>query len=121
MHMHLLAGQAWSLVTLDRHGIIPGTEVTPPTVDGQYMPGFTWARQPQLRLTQDIGKVFWVSLSLENPQTTFYTGANALPASVKLTYEQQGTGLGFNNANTLSLNHIPDVILKMAAQRRERQ
>lgn len=114
MHMHLLAGQAWSLVTLDRHGIIPGTEVTPPTVDGQYMPGFTWTRQPQLRLTQDIGKVFWVSLSLENPQTTFYTGANALPASVKLTYEQQGTGLGFNNANTLSLNHIPDVILKMA-------
>jgi hypothetical protein len=114
-HLHLLAGQAWSLVTLDRHGITPGTEVTPPTIDGQYMPGFTWARQPQLRLTQDIAKVFWVSLSLENPQTTFYTGANALPASDKLTYEQPGTGLGYNSANTLSLNHIPDVILKIAA------
>lgn len=114
IHLHLLAGQAWSLVTLDRHGIIPGTEVTPPTVDGQYMPGFTWARQPQLRLTQDIGKEFWLSVSLENPQTTFYTGANALPATVKLTYVQPGTGLGFNSANSLSLNHIPDVILKMA-------
>jgi hypothetical protein len=114
IHLHLLAGQAWSLVTLDGKGIIPGTEIVPPTVDGQYMPGFTWARQPQFRLTQDIGQQFWLSLSLENPQTTFYTGANALPASVKLTYQQPGTGLGFNSANTLSLNHIPDVILKMA-------
>jgi hypothetical protein len=114
MHFHLLAGQAWSLVTLDGRGIIPGTEVVPPTVDGQYLPGFTWARQPQLRLTQDIAKLFWLSLSLENPQTTFYTGANALPDTVKLTYQQQGTGLGFNSVNTLSLNHIPDVILKMA-------
>ncbi len=114
MHMHVLAGQAWSLATLDRHGIVPGTEMEPQTIDGQYIPGFTWARQAQLRLTQDIGKVFWVSLSLENPQTTFYTGANALPAAVKLTYEQPGTGVGFNSANTLSLNHIPDVILKMA-------
>ena len=113
-HLHLLAGQAWSLVTLDRQGIIPGTEVTPPTIDGQYMPGFTWTRQPQLRLTQDIGKQFWISLSLENPQTTFYTGANALPATVKLTDVEAGTGLGFNAANTLSLNRIPDVIYKMA-------
>jgi hypothetical protein len=114
IHLHLLAGQAWSLVTMDGKGIIPGTEIVPPTVDGQYMPGFIWARQPQFRLTQDIGQQFWLSLSLENPQTTFYTGANALPATVNVTYQQPGTGLGFNTANTLSLNHIPDVILKMA-------
>jgi hypothetical protein len=115
MHLHLLAGQAWSLVTMDGNGIVPGTEIVPPTVDGQYLPGFTWARQPLIRLTQDIGKQFWLSVSLENPQTTFYTGANALPATVHLTYVQPGTGLGFNTANTLSLNHIPDVIFKMAA------
>lgn len=114
MHLHLLAGQAWSLATMDGKGIIPGTEVIPPTIDAQYLPGFVWARQPQLRLTQDIDKQFWISLSLENPQTTYYTGANALPATVHLTYEQTGTGLGYNSANTLSLNHIPDVIFKMA-------
>src|ERR1700685_290350 len=115
MHMHLLAGQSWSLVTMDGKGIIPGTEIYPPAIGGQYMPGFVWARQPQIRFTQDVDKLFWMALSLENPQTTFYTGANALPASVHLTYEQTGTGLGFNSANTLSLNHIPDMVFKMAA------
>jgi len=115
LNLHLLAGQAWSLVTLNGRGIIPGTEIAPPVIDGQYMPGFTWARQPLFRITQDFDKQYWVSLSLENPQTTFYTGPNPLPAGVNVTYEYPGTGLGFNTQNSLSLNRIPDVILKAAA------
>jgi len=114
LHLHLLAGQAWSLVTLNGSGIKPDTIVIPPTIDGQYMPGFDWARQPQIRLTQDIDQQVWIALSVENPQTTFYTGPNPLPAGVTLTYETHGTGLGFNSQNTLSLNHIPDVVLKAA-------
>ena len=50
---------------------------------------------------------------MENPQTTFYTGPNAYPASVKLTDNATPTS-GFDTANTLSLNHIPDVIAKVA-------
>ena len=114
LHLHLLAGQAWSLVTLNSSGIVPETIVIPPTIDGQYMPGFDWARQPQIRLTQDIDRQYWVALSLENPQTTFYTGANPLPAGVTLDYETHGTGLGFNSQNTLSLDHVPDAVLKVA-------
>jgi hypothetical protein len=112
--LHLLAGQAWSLVTLNSAGISPFTVVNPPTDDSSYIPGFTWARQPQLRITKDFDEQLWVALSLENPQTTFYTGPNALPSDVHLTYEAAGTGLGFNSANELSLNHLPDVIGKVA-------
>ena len=113
MHLQLLAGQAWSLATLDGAGITPRTEITPPTIDAQYLPGFTWARQPQLRITQHVEDQFWLALSLENPQTTFYTGPNPFPPGVDATYQAPG-GSGFNSQNSLSLNRIPDVILKAA-------
>ncbi len=111
--LHFLGGQNWSLVTLNTKGITPRAELPPATIDAQYVPGFSWARQPQIRVTKDFDKTLWLALSLENPQTTFYTGANALPASVHLTYNTPA-GSGFNSANTLSLNHIPDVVAKVA-------
>jgi hypothetical protein len=109
--LHLLAGQNWSLVTLQGKGITPRAEDIPLTIDAQYVPGFSFTRQPQIRLTEEFDKTFWLAVSLENPQTTFYTGANALPTSVQLTYNAPG-GSGFDSANTLSLNHIPDVVAK---------
>lgn len=112
--LHLLAGQAWSLVTLTSKGITARSEVLPPVIDAQYVPGFNWARQPQIRLTKDFDHQVWAALSLENPQTTFYTGANALPSTVHLTYNAPAGSL-FNSANTLSLNRVPDVIAKVAA------
>jgi hypothetical protein len=111
--LHLLAGQNWSLATMNTQGITPRNEAPPPTVDAQYVPGFVWARQPQIRLTKDFNKTVWMAVSLENPQTTFYTGANAFPAAVHLTYNS-AAGAEFNSANTLSLNHIPDVVAKVA-------
>jgi len=112
---HILAGQNWSLVTLNQSGEAPRTELPPPTIDAQYVVGFAWTRQPQLRIVKDFDKRYFIGLSLENPQTTFFTGANALPASLHLTFN--GTpGSGFSTVNTLSLNHIPDIIVKMAAE-----
>ncbi|HVC02161.1 MAG TPA: hypothetical protein VND80_08160 [Steroidobacteraceae bacterium] len=111
--LHLLAGQNWSLVTMNTHGITPRNELTPPQIDAQYVPGFVWARQPQFRVTKDFDQKLWLALSLENPQTTFYTGANALPSSVHLVYNSPA-GSGFNSVNTLSLNHVPDVVAKIA-------
>jgi hypothetical protein len=111
--LHLLAGQNWSLVTLNTQGITPRTEAPPPTIDAQYVAGFNWTRQPQFRLTEDLAQNLWLAVSVENPQTTFYTGANALPKSVVLTYNAPA-GAEFNSANTLSLNHIPDVVAKIA-------
>ena len=53
---HVLAGQTWSLITMNTKGIIPRQEDIPLTIDAQYVPGFIWARQPQLRFVKDFGK-----------------------------------------------------------------
>jgi hypothetical protein len=111
--LHLLAGQNWSLVTMQAKGITPRNEDIPPTIDAQYIPGFSFARQPQIRVTKDFGTTLTLAVSLENPQTTSFTGPTAYPASVHLTASAPG-GSGFDSTNTLSLNHIPDAAVKMA-------
>ncbi|WP_430390589.1 hypothetical protein [Dyella sp. 20L07] len=113
--LHLLAGQNWSLLTLNSKGITPRSELTPPQIDAQYIPGFTWARQDQIRLVKDWDKTYWLGISLENPQTTFYSSPNQTKAPVQQQAYNITAGSGFDSANTLSLNHIPDVIVKFAA------
>jgi TolA-binding protein len=112
--LHLLAGQNWSLLTLNTKGITPRSEAPPPTIDAQYLPGFTWARQTQIRLVKDWNQTVWLGVSLENPQTTFYNSPNAAKAPVQ-PINNIAAGSGYDSANTLSLNHMPDVIVKLAA------
>ncbi len=126
--LHMLAGQNWSLLTLNSKGITPRNEVPPPSIDAQYVPGFAWARQPQLRLVKDFAdKQGWLALSLENPQSTFTgTSGGGLPVGVSVTDLVTGNtaingapaagtaASGFNSVNTFSLNHSPDVIVKGA-------
>ena len=122
--MHVLAGQTWSLATMNSKGITPRNEVTPPTIEAQYVPGFVWKRQAQIRLTKDFDKRLWVSLSAEEAQTTFggttgcTAGANgtALPGTAGVAAVTCGlTGTGnLNGAQTYSLNHAPDVVGKVA-------
>ncbi|HEX4196300.1 MAG TPA: hypothetical protein VHZ26_02570 [Caulobacteraceae bacterium] len=121
---HLLAGQNWSLVTMNAKGITPRNEVTPPSIDAQYIPGFAFARQPQLRLTHDFDDhQFWAAVSIENPQTTFsgstVAGVNAFTGAtgsslITSASAGQSASSGFTNINTFSLNHVPDVIAKIA-------
>ena len=114
--LHFLAGQAWSLLTLDSVGITPLKEVLPPTIDAQYVPGFTWARQTQLRIVKDWDKMWWLGLSLENPQTSG-VGAVAGPGTKGYTTTTTTVQAGntYDTLNTVSLNHIPDIIVKFAA------
>jgi hypothetical protein len=90
-------------------------------IEGHFMPGFVWTRQPQVRLTKAwADRKLWLSVSLENPQTTVFAGgvgpgAGAVPAD--LTFNAPG-GTGFNAANSVSLNHVPDVIAKLAYEGR---
>jgi hypothetical protein len=127
MGWHLLAGQNWSLVTMNSHGITPRNEVLPPSIDAQYVPGFAWARQPQLRLTKDFDdKQLWVAVSAENPQTSFTgstaTGVTALDGAAGSGLVTSASPAGptgsaasslFANINTYSLNHVPDVVGKI--------
>jgi hypothetical protein len=116
--LHLLAGQNWSLVTMNTKGITPRNELPPPTIEAQYVTGFTWARQPQIRLTADFdNKQLWAAISVENPQTTLASAATGTTGTsvpgLTVTTTAAPTSQ-FDSANTLSFNHVPDVIAKVA-------
>jgi hypothetical protein len=113
---HLLFGQAWSLSTQTKIGIVPREENVPITIDQGYMPGFVYTRTPQIRLTQDLyHKKLWLGVSLENPQTTFVVGPNG-------TGLPTGTSVNFNNPGASQLNPLtsysndvaPDLTVKVA-------
>jgi hypothetical protein len=110
--LQLLAGQNWSLATANTKGITPRNELVPTTIDAQYVVGFVWARQPQIRVTKNWNKEIWAAVSIENPQTTI-AGNTALATGFTNDATRVGTGQ-FNSANSLSFNHIPDVIGKIA-------
>lgn len=108
---HLLAGDSWSLATMTSNGISPRSEQSPATIDAQYVPGFVWARQPQVRITKDFDKELWFSVSAENPQTTF--GNTTTATGVTATTTQAPTSQYYSGTN-YSLNSIPDFIGKAA-------
>jgi hypothetical protein len=120
---HFMAGQAWSLVTLNKIGIKPDTSVQPLTIDHQYVPGYTWARQPGLRLTADFNKAFWLSFAAEGAATTFagygalppgFVGTTTLPLQNPILLGPAAGGGLFNVVNSYSLNRAPDLIGKAA-------
>lgn len=116
---HLLAGQNWSLVTMNSKGITPRAEVQPPTIEAQYVPGYVWARQPQVRVTGDfLDKQLWVAVSAENPQTTFASAATGTATTLTgVTVSTSAAGVGeFDSANSFSLNRVPDVVGKVAVE-----
>jgi hypothetical protein len=112
---HVLGGQNWSLLTTQNNGITPRSEVTPPQIDAQYIPGFAWARQPGFRVVKDFGKEWWVGVSVEQGQTT--TSVNGLGAGVTQTVNQVPTN-GFFNTTSYSLNSAPDVVGKVAWEKK---
>ena len=80
--LHVLGGQAWSLATIYKIGLVPRQENVPLTIDAQYVVGFNWERQAQLRVVKDFDDhKFWAGLSLEEPQTLF-SSANCLLTQV---------------------------------------
>ncbi len=128
---HLLAGQAFSLVTMNKQGIVARQENLPMTIDNTYLPGFTYTRNPQIRLVRDFGGGVSAGMSLESPQgivtqgglsTTVPTGATnytgALLHSGNAFYDTSTT----NNSNmptgggtsSLTLDQYPDIAAKVA-------
>jgi hypothetical protein len=123
--LHVLAGQAWTLATLYRSGLIPRQENVPLTIDAQYAVGFNWARQPELRVVKDFDDhKLWLGLSLEAPQTTFGSaaGPNCLTGAAATTATGGGTleytqcgGSNVNIIQAYSDNNAPDIIAKFVA------
>jgi len=113
--LHLLAGQTWSLVTMNGKGITPRTEVTPLGIEAQYVPGFTWARQPQIRIVKDWDQKFWLGLSVENGTTAAPAGNFSATGPTTNYANGQPAGGGFASTNTVSNNPYPDFVVKFAA------
>jgi hypothetical protein len=137
--LHFVAGQPWSLVTLNSNGIKPDALSNPPLIDGNLMVGYTYVRDPGLRLVKDLPYNFTAAFAVEASATTFVLpGSNDTPAKAStvagvpvvgttgiigplgvttatpiLFGAPFGGGL-FNSANVYSFNRLPDFIGKLA-------
>jgi hypothetical protein len=109
-------GQMWSLVTEDSKGTDNRTEKLPNTIDAQYMVGFSWARQPALRIQQSFlteGNGLTIAASVEQAQITNYSATNG-PTNFFINGPGQNGGL-YNAFNGTPTNNVaPDVIVKAA-------
>src|SRR5262249_35294217 len=64
---HILAGQTWSLLTQNQVGITPRKENIPLTIDANYVVGFNYLRQWQIRAVGDVFPGISLGVSVENP------------------------------------------------------
>jgi hypothetical protein len=104
-------GQMWTLITETKHGLDNRTEALPMVIDGSYHVGFSWARQPGVRVTKNFGNKLWLGFSVENAETTLTAHA-----------ENNNFLLGTFGASGGSLNPVanyaftaaPDFIFKAA-------
>jgi hypothetical protein len=102
------AGQAWSLATMLQEGLAPRHEDIPLINDGQYLTGWVWTRQPQLRVVKTFAPSLALGISLEGPQNVVKgeppTGATAVNPG----------GPALNSSTNYSTDIAPDVVVKMA-------
>ena len=112
--LHVLAGQNWSMATLNRVGIMPRNEVAPVGIEAQYVVGFNWTRNPQIRVVEDFGDhKYWFGISAESPQAQITQGATPTGTIVNNPGSAQlGNG---TPAGNFSLDPAPDMIAKFAA------
>ncbi len=128
-------GQMWSLVTEDALGTDARTEIQPLTIDPQYMVGYSWTRQPGIRVQQRWGNynsgAFTIAASAEQAQITSFTVASTVTAAIPTEFYFGGIGqngglynaasnigtgntAGSGGITTYANNVAPDVIVKAA-------
>jgi hypothetical protein len=118
---HLLAGQGWSMLTQNTVGITPRKENVPLTIESNYVAGFNYTRNWQIRLVKNFGTMVWAGLSLENPAEQVYASTGAIANGGSLNglivnwanagNSFLGSGSLVNNFNTET---APDIIGKLA-------
>src|SRR6202789_3124957 len=124
-------GQMWSLVTEDAKGTDARTEIQPLTIDPQYLVGYSWTRQPGIRIQQRWGDyktgAFTIAVAAEQAQITNFTASGQIPVDFYFGGIGQNGGLynaagnigALDNAGTAAIttyanNVAPDVIVKAA-------
>jgi hypothetical protein len=107
--VYVLGGQVWSFLTMFKEDMTPGQENIPLTIDAQYVPGFTWLRNPEVRIVKHFG-IMSVGVAAASPQAVIFSGPTA--PLVPTTFNNTG-GSGLNPSTTYSTDLGPDVIGKM--------
>ena len=115
-----LFGQTWSLITAEKVGLGVRNENIPQTIDGQYVPGFSWLRLPQIRFVEKFNDMFSAGISLENPaEQVSFSSFGTNPPVLQSVYNNPGATNSFtapNNAtsNNITTDYLPDVVIKVA-------
>ncbi|WP_256887431.1 hypothetical protein [Acidomonas methanolica] len=115
---YVLGGQSWSMLTMFNHGMSARDEQVPLSIDAQYIPGFNWTRNSQIRVVKGFDHDHYhVGLSVENPQQVISIGpgGNYLPHGATSDTYQNAGGNVFNSATNYSTDVAPDVIAKAVA------
>ena len=122
----ILAGQNWSLATLYKKGLDARQEDVPLTIDAQYVAGFNWTRNPQLRFVQKFGDIFSLGFSAESPQAVVNATNNvpatstsggtlsAYPSNALYSVTPSSASGLLDNATSYTIDSAPDLILKAA-------
>lgn len=124
---YFAGGQMWSLATEYRSGLSLRSEVTPQTIDPNYVPGFVWERQYGFRIVKKINPTLWAGVSLETPQTLSPVVNGDTTGLLLILWASPGANGGAYNAaantsngstpgllTTYSMNPVPDFIAKIA-------
>ncbi len=114
---YMLAGQNWSMLTLEKAGMKARAEQIPLTIDAQYVPGFNWTRNAQVRFVEAFNDKISAGVSFESPQALISnnnnvpSGTNAYPANT--LFNNAGGSLFYSGQN-YSLDMAPDIVAKVA-------
>ena len=124
---HILAGQTWSLLTQNQVGITPRKENIPLTIDANYVVGFNYIRQWQIRAVEDVAPGISLGVSVENPAAIVGASTASAPLGLGGAFPSggivNGTVVNFVNAGgggdflqnvNVTTDQAPDIIEKAA-------
>jgi hypothetical protein len=115
----ITAGQMWSLLTTNRHGIANLEELRPRDEDASHVVGSTWTRERAVRITRNFNNRVWLGFAVENPEST-YSAAFVPPNVMGLnTSPNAATGVNLlpflaNYSTGHSTTLAPDLLAKIA-------
>ena len=108
---YFLAGQAWTLATPFKKGLDPFQTWQPPTIDHNYMVGYTYLRVPMIRAVKSLGPVTF-GVEANSPQTIF--GGNPSVPTGQSVFTSYPGATGLNPQVNYSVNNTPDFVAKIA-------
>jgi hypothetical protein len=124
---HILAGQTWSLLTQHQVDMTPRKENIPLTIDANYVVGFNYIRQWQIRGVVDVAPGIALGVSAENPAAIVGASTATAPLGTGGAFASGGivNGMVVNFVNTggggdflqtvnVTTDQAPDIIEKAA-------